>query len=71
MNELLKGYKTLIFSAITTLTGISVASGLLSPEANDFVAANLEVFWGGLLALFGIISGLLRLVTTTPPMEKQ
>lgn len=63
--EKLKGYKTAIVNGIVTLTGIAVSFGALGPEIGEAVTANVEVFYGALLSLIGVVNIFLRTITDT------
>jgi len=68
--DAIKGFKTLIFSGITTVAGLLLATGVIGPESHDYVLANLELFYGSVVTIVGLIAGGLRLVTDSQAMKK-
>lgn len=68
-----KGYRTLILSVITTLTGVLVALGIVDvaqvPDAEQ-VAAHYDAVYGAILAIVGALTGILRFFTDTPLGKK-
>lgn len=68
--EKLTGYRTAIISGITTIVGILVTFGVVSPEIAGFISANANTFYGAVITLLGVVFGGLRLITTTPIGEK-
>jgi hypothetical protein len=59
--------KTMIVSILSIISGLFVALG--SPLPADTVAAlsnHAETILGSVMAIYGIVMGLLRMVTSTP-----
>ena len=64
--EKMKGYKTAIVNGIVVVIGLLVQFGVLGAGVGAAVTANMEAFYGGILAIIGIVNIVLRSVTTTP-----
>jgi hypothetical protein len=57
----------MIVAAISLIAGVLTMFGVtLSPEMQATVVAHLDVVIGGVFALYGIVVGILRKITSTP-----
>lgn len=74
----LKGFKTILLSLFTMLTGALVGAGLLTPELGAGVSASVstavssfETLIGALQVLIGALIAAARVVTTTKIFESK
>lgn len=77
MTDKLKGFKTVILSIVTMVTGALVGSGLLTPDlGTDVTAATrdvisaFELVVGAIQVLIGVAFAAVRAVTNTPIFKK-
>lgn len=67
----MKGYRTLVVSAVQLVVGLLAAFGYVLPEGTEqALAENINVAIGAVLVITGIVQAVMRLMTDTPPMEK-
>lgn len=67
----MQGYKTIIFAAMSVLTGVATMLGVtLDAETVKELAANLEMVVGGVITVMGIATGIFRAVTKSPLFKK-
>lgn len=67
----MKGYRTIVTSVISLVLGILTMSGVvISEETAQALRENAEAVVGGIITLYGLIMGILRLITDSPAGEK-
>lgn len=60
--------RSMIVSAISLIAGLLTMFGItLSPETQTLIVQHLDAVIGGALALYGVVIGILRQITSTPP----
>jgi len=61
------GYKTIIASIISMLSGLALIFGLeLPPELLDLFRDNVELVVGSIMSLYAVIMSILRVFTKGP-----
>lgn len=59
--------RSMIVSAISLIAGLLTIGGItLSPEVQATIVQHLDAVIGGVLALYGVVVGILRQITSTP-----
>ena len=59
--------RSMIVAAISLIAGVLTMFGvILTPEMQAAVVGHLDVVIGGVIALYGIVVGILRKITSTP-----
>lgn len=59
--------RSMVVAAISLIAGVLTMFGVtLTPEMQATIVGHLDLVIGGILALYGIVGGILRKITSTP-----
>lgn len=64
--EKLEGYKTLTFNTLKVVFGALIAAGIMDMDQQQAILEHLDGIIGGFLVIEGIVSVILRKLTTSP-----
>ena len=65
MLEKLKGYRTVITAAITSIIGLLVSFGVLSSDVAAAITTNADAVYGAVITIVGVVFAILRKNTDT------
>lgn len=68
----MKGYRTVIVAAVKLLAGILTMAGVVvTDETAAALSENIELVIGAVLAISGIVTGIMRAITDGPMGDKR